>query len=153
MNKVDQSTETLYSPILPKTSLGQSVYMLITLHMAKTYSCLPIVFHGDHSCILHGEKKEVGKDEKYSQTGYLELKNENSLFYSHKRKPRLSPAAGMETWWEPEPHFGLRNGNYLWRITKWTYRGSLGQGWLTSQRKQHGPLMGRKKYQACLSHH
>ena len=74
--------------------------------MAKTYSCLPIVFHVfymvyftavKYSCILHGEEKEVGKDEKYSQIGYLELKNENGLFYSHKRKPRLSPAAGMET--------------------------------------------------------
>ena len=75
MHKVDQSTEILYSPILPKTLLGQSDYMWITLHMAKTYSCLPIVFHGDHSYILHGEEKEVGIDKKYFQPGYLEFKN------------------------------------------------------------------------------
>ena len=62
MHKVDQSTEILYSPILPKTLLGPSHYMRITLRMAKTYSSLPIVFHGDHSYILHDEEKEVGKE-------------------------------------------------------------------------------------------
>ena len=43
--------------------------------MAKTYSCLPIVFHGDHSYILHDEEKEVRIDKKYFQPGYLEFKN------------------------------------------------------------------------------
>ena len=80
--------------------------MLIALHMAKIYSCMPIVFHGDHSYILYGEEKEVGKDEKYFQPGYLEFKNENSLFFSHKRKPCLSPSTGMEKQWELEQHFG-----------------------------------------------